>query len=167
MAVSASTKWPLCPVCHTEHPPRYECIAVAAKQKEEARQQENTIYPPQVLYSDGTTRDLIPRKHDDEKNRLQLLPVDALEEIGKVLTFGAVKYSEGNWAVGKGFKWSRLFGGLLRHSFAWVRGEDKDPESGLSHLAHAGCMLLFLLAHVLRKHGEDDRVSIGQSRSVS
>ncbi len=111
---------------------------------------------------DGTQ----PQKFDGQKVMLQLLPVDALEEIGRVLTFGAVKYAPGNWATGKGFAWSRLFGGLLRHLFAWARGEDKDPESGLSHLAHAGCMLLFLLAHVLRNHGHDDRTDVGLRRAA-
>ena len=103
-----------------------------------------------------------PQKFDGEKIRVELLPVDALEEIAKVLTFGAIKYAAGNWATGSGFKWSRLAGALLRHIFAWMRGEDRDPESGISHLAHAGCMLLFLLSHVLRNHGEDDRAPTGQ-----
>lgn len=106
--------------------------------------------------------DASPQKFDGGKVRLELLPVDALEEVGKVLTFGAIKYAAGNWATGSGFSWMRLFGALLRHLFAWARGEDKDPESGLSHLAHAGCMLLFLLAHVLRSHGLDDRGMVGQ-----
>ena len=102
-----------------------------------------------------------PLKLDTEKVRVELLPTDALNEIAKVLTFGAKKYEAGNWATGDGFKWSRLYGALLRHVFAWARGEDTDPESGISHLAHAGCMLLFLLAHTLRKQGADDRTEIG------
>lgn len=105
-----------------------------------------------------------PQKFDTEKVRVELLPPDALEEIARVLTFGAVKYAAGNWATGSGFKWTRLYGAMLRHVFAWARGEDLDPESGISHLAHAGCMLLFLLSHVLRRHGTDDRNDCGLSR---
>jgi hypothetical protein len=39
----------------------------------------------------------------------------------------------------------RYFGALMRHMTAWYDGEKKDPESGKSHLAHAGCCLLFLM----------------------
>ena len=34
---------------------------------------------------------------------------------------------------------------MCRHIFAWWGGEDKDPETGFSHLAHAACCLLFLM----------------------
>ena len=94
-------------------------------------------------------------KHDSEKPRWELLPYDALEEVVKVLTVGAKKYDDRNWE--KGFVWSRLFGALMRHARAWFQGEDKDPETGLSHLAHMGCCILFLLTHEIRKIGEDDR----------
>jgi hypothetical protein len=94
-------------------------------------------------------------KHDQEKNRLDLLPIRPLEEIGKVLTHGAVKYTENNWR--NGFKWSRLIGAAMRHLFSFARGEDNDPETGLSHLAHLGCCVLFLLEHKLSSLGEDDR----------
>lgn len=94
-------------------------------------------------------------KHDGEKPRLDLLPFDAVTEIAKVMTFGAAKYSDRNWE--KGFVWGRLLGAALRHLFAWARREAADPETGLSHLAHAGCCVLFLLAHELRGLGTDDR----------
>src|SRR5690349_19376477 len=92
-----------------------------------------------------------PRKYDGEKARMELLSVPALEAIAQVLTYGAKKYStptdtgDHNWR--KGFAWSRLIGAALRHLFAWMRGENRDPESGLSHLAHAGCCVMFLLEH--------------------
>jgi hypothetical protein len=94
-------------------------------------------------------------KYDGEKPRLDLLPTEALEEIAKVLTFGAKKYNDNNWRAG--FKWTRVLGALLRHLFAWSRGEDLDPETGLSHMAHAGCNVLFLLTFVLTESGVDDR----------
>lgn len=97
------------------------------------------------------------KKFDTEKVMLQLLPLDALEEVGKVLTFGAAKYGERNWE--SGIKYGRLFGAALRHLFSWFRGEDRDPETGLSGLAHAACCILFLLAYVIRGKGKvfDDR----------
>ena len=62
---------------------------------------------------------------------------------------------ERNWE--KGMKWGRPVGALMRHMWAWWQGEDKDAETGLSHLAHAACCILFLLSYELRKTGEDDR----------
>lgn len=97
----------------------------------------------------------IALKYDTGKAPFELLPGPALEAIAEVLGFGKKKYDAWNWA--KGFDWSRLLGAALRHLFAWARGEAKDPESGLSHLAHAGCCILFLLSHEICKLGNDDR----------
>lgn len=94
-------------------------------------------------------------KHDGSKVRVELLSVPAIEAIAEVMTFGAKKYADHNWR--KGFNWSRLLGAAIRHMFAWMRGEDKDPESGLSHLAHAGCCIMFLLEHEITGLGKDDR----------
>lgn len=94
-------------------------------------------------------------KFDQQKPRLDLLSFPALEEIANVMAFGAQKYGEHNWR--KGMKWSRLIAGALRHLFTWASGEDKDPESGLSHLAHLGCCVMFLLEYERFQMGEDDR----------
>lgn len=69
----------------------------------------------------------------------------------------------GQWNWAKGFTWSRLIGAALRHLFAFARGEDRDPESGLSHLAHAGCCILFLITHERCKLGTDDRFKLSSS----
>ena len=79
----------------------------------------------------------------------------ALLEVGKVLTFVAQKYGDRNWE--KGMRWSRLFGALLRHVYAWWTGVDKDDETGLPHLAHAACCVLFLLHYEICSNGTDDR----------
>ena len=94
-------------------------------------------------------------KFDDGKLLLDLLPFEALEEITLVLQHGAKKYSAHNWR--KGFIWSRPFAAILRHLFAYWKGEDLDKDSGLHHLAHAGCELLFLLSFVKTQTGVDDR----------
>lgn len=86
----------------------------------------------------------VGRKFDSEKTRLDLLPFRALEKVGEVLTYGAKKYEPDNWRHVEGWRW-RYLGAVLRHIFAWQRGERLDPESGLPHLAHAACCVLFLL----------------------
>lgn len=94
-------------------------------------------------------------KHDGEKDPWHLLPWDAIGAIVKVLAFGAKKYAPRNWE--KGMAWSRCYSALIRHMTAWWDGEDKDPETGMSHLWHAGCCIVFLIAFEMRGIGADDR----------
>lgn len=98
------------------------------------------------------------KKFDNGKAPWDLLPFDAVEQIVRVLEFGAGKYGAYNWS--KGMDHSRLFAAAMRHLTAHWRGENADPETGLSHLAHAGCCLLFLIAYQLRGDGHDDRPRI-------
>lgn len=96
------------------------------------------------------------KKKDSGKIPLQLLPFDALTEIARVLQFGAQKYAARGWE--NGIEYDRCYGAALRHLFSWHQGEDNDPETGINHLAHAGCEVLFLLAFTLRGKVEfDDR----------
>ena len=100
-------------------------------------------------------------RHDGDKTDWSLMPWECVEEINKVLDFGAKKYSANNWKAGNGFSWTRVLSSMLRHTFAWSRGEDLDPESGLSHLAHMGANVLFLLYYTRHKarYSRDDRAS--------
>jgi hypothetical protein len=83
-------------------------------------------------------------KFDGHKPRWSLLPKGTVREIIEVLEFGAAKYAENNWQyVDDGHQ--RYYDALMRHMEAWWLGEKNDPESGMSHLAHAGCCILFLL----------------------
>ena len=104
--------------------------------------------------ADGATSKFV--KNDEGKRRWELIPVDALEEIIKVLEHGAVKYDDHNWS--RGAAWSRYWSATMRHVTAWWWGESNDEETGLSHLAHAGCCIIFLLAYELRDLGDDDRL---------
>lgn len=90
-------------------------------------------------------------KFDEDKSRVDLLDAAWMEEVGHVLRFGAKKYAAHNWR--NGISISRLIGAALRHIFAAMRGEDKDPESGLSHFAHASCCLMF--AHWMYSNRKD------------
>jgi hypothetical protein len=83
-------------------------------------------------------------KYDTEKPKMNLLPPKAVIEVAKVLTFGAEKYDAENWRKLDNLQ-SRYTAGALRHIFAHMDGEQLDPETELSHLAHALCCLLFKL----------------------
>jgi len=86
------------------------------------------------------------RKFDGGKLEYGLLPPLALEETVKVLTFGAQKYERDNWQKVPDAK-RRYFDALQRHVWAWKKGEQIDPESGIHHLAHTMCCLMFLYEH--------------------
>ena len=94
-------------------------------------------------------------KFDDGKLPLHLLSTEAMNQTAAVLQFGADKYAAHNWR--KGFVWSRPLAAAMRHITAFNAGEDKDPESGLSHLAHAACCIMFLLEFEKTHKELDDR----------
>lgn len=97
-------------------------------------------------------------KHDQDKVRLDLLSPIWLNGVGKVLTFGARKYTAHNWR--KGIERSRLIGAALRHTIAYLGGEDRDPETGLLHLYHASCCLMFAAELHETRPDLDDRYKI-------
>lgn len=84
------------------------------------------------------------RKDDIDKPLYRLLPTRGIRCIVDVLTFGAKKYAPNNWKHVDNAT-ERYTDAMLRHIFAWMDGETHDPESGLHHLGHAGCCLLFLM----------------------
>ena len=90
------------------------------------------------------------QKHDAEKPRMDLLPFEALEEVAKVLTLGARKYSDNGWQNVENAE-SRYLAALLRHLAARERGEKFDAESGLLHAAHMATNALFILWFEIQK----------------
>lgn len=97
-----------------------------------------------VAIGEGIDQREIGRKEDNGKLRWDLVPFESLEEIIKVLMYGANKYSDNNWLKVEKPR-IRYFAAAMRHLVAWFKGEKFDPESKLHHLAHAGCCILFLL----------------------
>lgn len=97
-------------------------------------------------------------KHDSEKIRMELLSAHWVEGVGRVLTFGAKKYDAHNWR--KGISFSRLLGAAFRHLYAILRGEDNDPETGLSHWLHLSCCCMFAYEMTLTRPDLDDRYKV-------
>jgi hypothetical protein len=87
----------------------------------------------------------------------QLGAVDplALLEVAKVAGFGADKYERYNFL--RGYNWSLSFDAMQRHALAYWSGEDTDPESGVSHMAHVAWHALAMIAFAQRQVGTDDR----------
>lgn len=91
-------------------------------------------------------------KHDQGKIRLDLIPVEAKEALGRVVTYGASKYADNNWR--KGIAYSRLIAAMYRHLAMFEKGVDIDEESGLRHVDHALTNLAFLATFI--EEGRDD-----------
>jgi hypothetical protein len=94
------------------------------------------------------------RKRDGGKLAWDLLPWQQVQDIVQVLTYGAQKYTGEGWKHTPDAS-NRYFAALMRHLVAWRSGRVLDEETGLSHLAHAGACLLFLMWHSKRsiQHG--------------
>jgi hypothetical protein len=108
---------------------------------------------PQVHEEEVVTRCINVEgvKYDNDKPQWSLLPFKALKEVVDVLTYGAKKYAPDNWKKVPNAK-QRYIDAGFRHFTAYAAGEKLDPETGKSHLAHAICCLLYLLAFEI---GED------------
>ena len=87
-------------------------------------------------------------KYDQEKPDYSLLPFGAMDEVVKVLTYGAKKYDRHNWQY---VEEERYQAATMRHFSAYMQDEQLDPETNIHHLAHMACSILFLLQKYLNK----------------
>lgn len=88
-------------------------------------------------------------KHDQGKPDYSLIPPEALDYLAQLYTFGARKYAPRNWEQGIAF--SRLFAALMRHAWAWKRGQDLDPETRLPHMASVAFCAFAIMTLTHRK----------------
>lgn len=96
-------------------------------------------------------------KFDHGKPPIDLIDSTIILELAKVLGYGAEKYEAHNWKIGLPI--SRYYSACMRHLLAFNDGETIDPESGLNHLGHAACNLMFMLYMLKNKPELDDRPS--------
>ena len=149
---------PFCRYCKTLSPqfPAEKLVETLAYEG------EYMCYPHCALF---TTKQNQPqptqgRKNDSDKLRYDLIPVFPLEKVAEVYTIGAKKYDDNNWR--KGMCWGRVFAAMLRHTFAWWRGEKLDPQDGQHHLASVAWCALTLMEYEQFHLGEDDRAIQGR-----
>jgi len=91
-------------------------------------------------------------KLDAGKNRLGLVLgafARALNEVGKVGTYGAEKYTPNGW-LSVPDALDRYGDAQWRHRLAQEMGEELDPETGLLHAAHEAWNCLARLELILR-----------------
>jgi len=104
--------------------------------------EDDTFYEEQLKTYQEKVKEGV--KYDKEKPDYSLIPPSALEDVVKVLTFGAEKYDRHNWKKLDNLE-DRYFAAAQRHLWAVMRGETHDPESGEHHYAHALCCIMYLL----------------------
>ena len=98
-------------------------------------------------------------KLDNGKPRAGLVLMDfgkALNEVAKVGTFGAVKYTDHGWLLVPNGR-ERYTDALFRHLLS-ISTEEDDSDSGLSHLAHAAWNSLACLELAIREKEKSDQI---------
>lgn len=133
-----------CKYCGVDAPETHRpyCPPIVAAKKMEAPEKDNLV--------EGV-------KYDTDKARYDLIPADALEALANHYRYGAKKYEDRNWE--KGIKYSRIFAAMMRHAWAFWRGEEIDEESGAHHMVAVAWCAFALFHYWNRKQGElDDRV---------
>ena len=96
-------------------------------------------------------------RYNKGKLKWSLVDWKSLEPMVRVLEMGAEKYAPYNWT--KGMPVTEVSESLLRHMFAYLDGEDTDPESGIEHLGNVMCNVMFLI-HIMREKPEFDNRTI-------
>lgn len=81
-------------------------------------------------------------RFNEGKPRWSLVDFKDLEGMVNVLEFGANKYSDHNWR--KGLMTTGIVDSLMRHIASYLEGQDIDEESGLRHIDHMMCNVMFL-----------------------
>jgi hypothetical protein len=95
------------------------------------------------------------------KVQYELIPADALHALAEHYTKsggppgGPPKYPARNWE--RGMAWLKCFGCMMRHSWAWMRGEDFDADTGTHHMICVAWNAFAIFAYATRRIGTDDR----------
>ena len=88
-------------------------------------------------------------KYDDGKLRWDLLPLPDIEDIVKVYTEGAKKYTPNGWQnVPNGYE--RYKAAMFRHLVEFEKGNEIDEETGCLHLAQVAWNAIAML-HFYKK----------------
>ena len=94
-------------------------------------------------------------RFNEGKPRYDLLPPEALDALADHFRKGSEKYAARNWE--RGMAWCKCFASLMRHGWAWMRGEDIDPETGSHHMIAVAWNAMAIYTYWKRDIGADDR----------
>ena len=119
---------------------------------------ESLAYCAAYLTNGRTTVDteFIPVINGDQAPSWACIHFDALEPMVRVLEYGAKKYDRHNWK--KGQRVTELCDSAMRHAIALISGEENDSESGISHIGHIMCNVMFIKYNLsYLRNAYDDR----------
>ena len=122
---------------------------------------EDLVKKPDSFEQALIDRDKQALRYNEGKLQWSLVDFDSLEGLVRVLEMGAKKYDKHNWK--KGMPVTQVTESLMRHLFAFLRGEDVDPESGCRHISHVMCNTMFLEYIMREKPHFDDRYKKDES----
>ncbi len=112
-------------------------------------------------------------KHDEGKPRFDLIDPEFELLLARVLTKGAETYGDNNWQDLEDAE-HRYLAACRRHINKFSRGEILDRDSGLPHVVHAACNLMFLNwkennneVTDVRRHADQDTKSDDEARGAS
>ena len=92
---------------------------------------------------------------DINKLRIDLVPPEGIEGAAAAFQEGLARHGERDWEK-NGCHWGSVFGGLMRHAWAWWRGEEFDSD-GKHNLDGAIACAMMLKAMSVRRIGTDTR----------
>jgi len=93
-------------------------------------------------------------KYRENKLEWSLLDYEAMEEVIKVLMYGAIKYSPDNYKAG--LNRFDLLDAIQRHLAEVMKDNELDEETGASHMAHIVCNCLFYIHNFKHQKFMDD-----------
>lgn len=129
-------------------PPDFDIQKVA---KEIMKSHENTLKKLAIVEQEENKA----KKFDNGKPDLSILPVPALKLMSAAFTYGAGKYGRNNYK--NGLEVTRTLSAALRHIYAFLDGENNDPESGVNHLGHALASVAMTVYNLEKNPSKDDR----------
>ncbi len=112
-------------------------------------------------------------KHDEGKPRFDLIDPEFELLLARVLTKGAETYGDNTWQDLEDAE-HRYLAACRRHINKFSRGEILDRDSGLPHVVHAACNLMFLNwkennneVTDIRRHTDRDTKGDDEARGAS
>lgn len=103
----------------------------------------------------ASQKQTVDPRTQEAKPMFQLIPPGPLEELARVYTMGAQKYSPRGWE--RGISFMDMYGSLQRHANLWRSGQDLDWESQLHHMAHVAFWALAIIQLTYTRPTFDDR----------
>ena len=101
-----------------------------------------------------------------DKAPISLVPVEAITGMAMAFKYGAEKHGKYNFR-NNDITYTELIDALLRHTLAFLNGEDNDPESGLPHTYHLGANFAMLEYNRVNFPNKDDRYNKSSKNSLS